>query len=133
MRLLGVLLAGLLMAASACGSEPSDRPSSTASIRIAAPLPGEEITGETFEVRVELEGGRLTHEVVRDIDLLTPDEGHLHASLDGRIVSETFELSSEVPTPEPGQHLLQVEFVAKDHLPFDPRVLTSVTFSVPEQ
>ncbi len=30
----------------------------------------------------------------------------------------------------PGEHLIQVEFVANDHAPFDPRVLAAVTFEV---
>jgi len=34
---------------------------------------------------------------------------------------------------EPGRHLLQAEFVAADHGPFDPRVRTSVAFQVVER
>jgi hypothetical protein len=30
----------------------------------------------------------------------------------------------------PGQHTLRVEFVASDHLPFDPRVISEVVFEV---
>ena len=30
----------------------------------------------------------------------------------------------------PGMHILQVEFVANDHAPFDPRVIAKVTFEV---
>jgi len=40
-------------------------------------------------------------------------------------------LDERLPRLAPGQHLLQVEFVAADHAPFDPRVLTQAAFRVP--
>jgi hypothetical protein len=39
-------------------------------------------------------------------------------------------LNERLPTLGPGQHLVQVEFVAADHAPFDPRVLTQAAFTV---
>jgi hypothetical protein len=39
-------------------------------------------------------------------------------------------LNERLPTLTPGQHLVQVEFVAADHAPFDPRVLTQAAFTV---
>jgi hypothetical protein len=41
-----------------------------------------------------------------------------------------FSLTGDVPNVTPGQHILRAEFVASDHLPFDPRVFVSVTFVV---
>jgi hypothetical protein len=61
---------------------------------------------------------------------LTSDEGHVHVSVDGRIISQTFSLSQKIDAPKRGSHLLQAEFVAKDHGPFIPRVLSTVTFTV---
>jgi hypothetical protein len=39
-------------------------------------------------------------------------------------------LGERLPNLIPGQHLVQVEFVAADHSPFDPRVLTQAAFTV---
>jgi hypothetical protein len=61
---------------------------------------------------------------------LTSDEGHVHVSIDGKIISQTFGLDEKVKAPAKGRHLLQAEFVAKDHGPFSPRVLDAVTFTV---
>jgi hypothetical protein len=61
---------------------------------------------------------------------VVPDEGHLHVSVDGEIVAMNFGLSDRLTGIPPGIHVLQVEFVASDHLPFDPRVIQQVTFEV---
>ena len=39
-------------------------------------------------------------------------------------------LTQTIPDVPPGQHTLRVEFVASDHLPFNPRVFTGVVFVV---
>jgi hypothetical protein len=39
-------------------------------------------------------------------------------------------LRHRLPKLPPGQHVVQVEFVAADHAPFDPRVLTQTAFQV---
>jgi hypothetical protein len=39
-------------------------------------------------------------------------------------------LRQRLPQLPPGQHVLQVEFVAADHAPFEPRVLTQAAFQV---
>jgi hypothetical protein len=60
---------------------------------------------------------------------LVPNEDHIHLSLDGSLVAMATGLDAEL-TVEPGAHRLVAEFVAIDHGPFDPRVLTTVDFSV---
>lgn len=127
-RLIGVT-AVLMLLAVACGGEEAptgERPSSTATVRILEPQAGDVVTGDTVSIRVELEGGTVVERVSRD---LTPDEGHIHIILNGSVVSETFGLEQEVELEGPGRYLLEVEFVALDHAPFDPRVLDSVTFT----
>jgi hypothetical protein len=60
---------------------------------------------------------------------LEPNEGHIHLSVDGRLVSMTTGLTADIAA-SPGPHELVAEFVAVDHGPFDPRVQATTTFSV---
>ena len=130
-------LVALLLAASftACGgagsstvaTTPPARPTSTATIAIESPRDGATIRGSTVRVRVRLTGGTI---VPLTTKALTPDEGHLHITLDDTLVSMTGDTSQTLTDVTPGQHLLTVEFVATDHLPFEPRVLDEVSFRV---
>lgn len=128
MKRLSVFVAVLLLAAcSPRASQPATpvRPRSTATIRILSPVPGAVITGRTLHVRLELKGAVITPETSTH---LTPNRGHIHLSLDGRVVSMTFGVTQDLPVT-PGDHLLQAEFVATDHFPFNPRVVASATFT----
>ena len=62
---------------------------------------------------------------------LTPDTGHVHLRLDGKLISMTYGLVQEVDltTLAAGDHALEAEFVAADHGPFSPRVTTTVHFT----
>lgn len=129
----GLLLAILLLAA--CGpraqnppAQPATqvRPRSTATLRFLSPVPGAVVTGRTLHVRLTLTGGKIIPQTSLD---LTPDRGHVHLILDGRVVSMAYGLEQDVVVT-PGDHLLQAEFVATDHFPFNPRVVTSATFTV---
>jgi hypothetical protein len=42
----------------------------------------------------------------------------------------SYGLNEQLPELGPGQHLVQVEFVAADHAPFDPRVLAQAAFII---
>jgi len=128
------LAATLLLAA--CGGSgttgsssptPSPRPSSPAKIEILSPTNGATVKGPTVHVRVKLTGARIVPAVTTHI---TPTQGHLHVFLDGKIVSMNFSADATIPNVSPGRHLLNVEFVASDHLPFDPRVITGCVFFV---
>jgi hypothetical protein len=106
---------------------PAERPSSPASLEIVQPEPGEVVDGGGVEVVVELSGAELIDRVTTNI---RPDEGHIHLALDGETVSLLAGLEETIRNVEPGTHLLEVEFVAGDHGPFDPRIIESVTFEV---
>jgi hypothetical protein len=103
------------------------RPSTTARLQIISPGEGEVFHGDpvTIPVQMRLEGGRV---VATSSLRLVPNEGHIHLSLDGSLVAMTG-LDAHI-TASPGRHELQAEFVAIDHGPFQPRVLTVVTFWV---
>jgi len=104
------------------------RPSTSARVQIVSPAPDQVFHGSpaavTFVVRVT--GGRI---VPRTSTRLVPNEGHVHVYLDGAIVLMAFGTTGRIWV-EPGSHVLQAEFVALDHGPFQPRVLTSVRFRV---
>ena len=76
-----------------------------------------------------LDGGRI---VDAASTTLTPDTGHIHLSLDGRLVSMTYGLVQlvDIRGLAPGEHTLEAEFVAADHGPFDPRVTARTTFTI---
>ena len=108
-------------------STPSARPSSTAELSIVSPAVGEVVHGSTVDLRVKLQGAKLVPATTTDI---IPDEGHLHVILDDKLISMTEGLEQSIPDVPPGDHLITLEFVASDHAPFDPRVVTVVAFEV---
>ena len=112
---------------SAPSPSPGNRPSSSARIKIVSPDNGEVIHGSAVPLRISLEGARIVKSTTTKID---PRKGHVHVYLDGKIVSMNFALDARVNDVPPGTHLLKVEFVASDHLPFDPRILDATSFEV---
>jgi hypothetical protein len=113
--------------ASGSTSTPSERPSSTAELSIVSPAVGDVVHGSTVDLRVKLQGAKLVPATTTDI---VPDEGHLHVILDDKLISMTEGLEQSIPDVPPGEHRITVEFVASDHAPFDPRVVTVVAFEV---
>jgi hypothetical protein len=111
------------------GARPSlTRPSTTARLTFVSPSPGAVLPGGAGPIHVvlRLDAGR----VVPSTSLrLVPNEGHIHLWLDGSLIAMATGLDAEI-TVQPGAHRLVAEFVAVDHGPFDPRVLTTVDFSV---
>lgn len=104
------------------------RPSSTATLAIVRPAPGESFAGRPATVAVVL---RLAHaRIVRFTSTrLTRDTGHIHLLLDGALVSMTFGTSTTLQVA-PGRHILEADFVAVDHAPFAPPVRATVSFVV---
>ena len=122
----------LLLALTACSKDtsatprPAARPATTARIQILAPTPNQE-TGPDVTVQLKLIGAKVVPQVVGPIK---PDEGHIHVSLDGTVVNMTYTDSQVLTGLTPGQHSVQVDFVATDHVPFANRVTAGVLFTV---
>jgi hypothetical protein len=142
-KLLPVAMAAVLGLA-ACGgngdgtetpalpSPVAERPSSSAKLALVEPESGAVLGADVVRVRLDLTGAKLTKEVSRNP---RPDEGHIHLRLDGETITLLGDLDENLadilgePVP-PGPHLLEAEFVAADHGPFNPRIIVSVPFSV---
>jgi hypothetical protein len=134
-----VLLAVAALALAACSSgnggsaEPAAttavaaRPSSPAKLTIQTPRNGQTVRQDRPEVRLKLVGAKIVSQTTTRIQ---GDEGHVHLLVDGKLVNMNYGLRERLPQLPPGQHVLQVEFVAADHAPFEPRVLTQAAFQV---
>jgi F0F1-type ATP synthase membrane subunit c/vacuolar-type H+-ATPase subunit K len=103
------------------------RPSSQAKLTIVAPRNGQTVSQDRPEVRLGLDGGKIVSQTTTRVQ---GDEGHIHLHVDGKLVDMNYGLRQRLPKLPPGQHVVQVEFVAADHAPFDPRVLTQAAFEV---
>lgn len=126
-----VLLAGCSLPLIGVSSSPTPsptsgaRPRSTATLTVLQPQANAVVTQTTVHVEFQLSGGRIVAVTSKN---LTPDTGHIHLSIDGRLISMNYQLSQDV-SMQPfaaGPHVLQGEFVAVDHAPFNPRVITKV-------
>jgi hypothetical protein len=134
-----VLLAAAALALAACsGGEGGSaapaattvaaaRPSSPAKLTIETPRNGQTVHQDRPEVRLDLVGAKIVSQTTTHIQ---GDEGHIHLIVDGKLVNMNYGLSQRLPQLTPGQHVLQVEFVAADHAPFEPRVLTQAAFQI---
>ena len=103
------------------------RPRSTATLSITEPTDGQRVQGPEMNVVLDLTGGTIVQATTTSV---APDTGHVHLSLDGTLVSMTYgtEQVLDLRGVSPGTHTLTAEFVAADHLPFDPRVIATARF-----
>jgi hypothetical protein len=125
----GLILPRQLMRPGPANVTPGDaRPASTATLTIQRPTAGEDVEGAQVEIVMDLTGGRV---IETASTTLTPNTGHIHLSLDGKLVSMTYGVVQVVDLSglTPGTHTLRAEFVAADHGPFDPREIATVRFT----
>jgi len=130
---------GLMALLAACGggtpksstsptqSATVTRLKSTASIQIVSPTPNQVIHGSVLHVKVKLIGGTIVTLTTQNV---TPTTGHIHVSIDGKIKSFYAGVDYDATGLTTGIHVLTVEFVMANHVPFDPRVRLSQTFRV---
>jgi hypothetical protein len=102
------------------------RPSSPAKLTIVTPRNGQTVK-EGDELRLGLDNAKVVNQTTTRI---RGDEGHIHLHVDGKLVDMNYGLRQRLPELAPGQHVVQVEFVAADHAPFEPRILTQAAFTV---
>ena len=98
-----------------------------AALLLAAGLAGATEPASGTPLQVRLGKAKIVSQTTRNIK---PDEGHVHVLLDDRLVTMNYQLKGKLPKMEAGTHVVKVEFVAADHLPFDPRVLAQAAFVV---
>ncbi|MDQ1396196.1 MAG: hypothetical protein QOG64_1455 [Acidimicrobiaceae bacterium] len=105
-----------------------DRPATTARLQIVAPTPNQ-VTGADVTLQMNIIGG----EVVPPTQVSGPlrgDQGHIHVSVDGQLVSMNYGTTAPLTNLKPGMHGVQAEYVAIDHEPFRNRVIAAVLFQV---
>jgi hypothetical protein len=132
--LLAVALLGLAACSGGGAAGPpaattvvADRLSSPARLTIVAPRNGQTVRQDRPELRLGLDGAKIVSQTTTRIQ---GDEGHIHVHVDGKLVDMNYGLRQRLPQLPAGQHVVQVEFVAADHVPFEPRVLTQAAFQV---
>ncbi|MEA2931743.1 MAG: hypothetical protein QOI56_528 [Actinomycetota bacterium] len=130
LRRLVLLVAAVALAAGGCSSKsPSSataRPTTPARLSIVSPMPNE-VTKPDLTIQLKLDGAEV---VPTTTGPLRPDQGHVHVSVDGQLVSMAFGTSQDLHALAAGTHSLQAEFVATDHAPFRNRVIAGVIFQV---
>ena len=105
-------------------SSSTARPSSTAVLAIVSPKEGDTVATSGVNVKISLTGA---HIVPAGSRALRPDEGHVHLRVDGITITLFGGLEVSTGMLKPGPHLIEVEFAASDHGPFNPRVIQRVT------
>jgi hypothetical protein len=110
------------------GSSGGDaaRPRTDARIQIVQPA-ANQVVGTDPTLELNLIGATV---VDRTTGPLTPTEGHIHVTVDGKLVSMAYGTTQPLGPLPPGPHTLEAEFVATDHAPFANRVKAGTLFTV---
>ena len=126
----GVVTAVVILGSTACSTGSSSgtttRPRTGATLQIVSPTPNQ-VTGPNVTVDFRVLGATVSPP---QKNKLAPNEGHIHVTLDGKLVVMSYGTSTELSALTAGLHTLQAEFVANDHLPFANRVIAVVLFTV---
>jgi hypothetical protein len=118
---------GTVSAAPSGSAAVGPRPSSSATLTVTAPTSGQSVKGPTVHIAIALAGATIVSATTTDI---SPDTGHIHLYIDNNLVSMNYGSTLDQAVPV-GTHVLRAEFVAADHVPFNPRVVTpDVVFTV---
>jgi hypothetical protein len=131
LAILTVAVAALIL--TGCGSSgasttPSTRPVTNAHLVILQPTPNQ-VTGPNVILKFEVIGGTVLPPPVVQGPLLG-DRGHIHVSVDGKLVQMAYSTQTVLTGLSPGPHSVQAAWVATDHLPFANPVVAAVLFRV---
>jgi hypothetical protein len=99
-------------------SRCSVRPSTTATLDVVSPTEGQRFPNSAVPIRVDVNGGSLA---AASVNKLQPGKGHLQISIDRILVTRASNPVQVVQVGD-GDHVISVEYVAADHLPFCPKV-----------
>lgn len=105
-------------------------PTTRMRIEVATPVDGQVLSSGEVLINVRLlepAGASWT-----PVGQLSPATGHIHVSVDGRVISMAWSPSIAIPV-SPGRHAVTVELVAGDHRPFSPRVLITRRITIQSQ
>jgi hypothetical protein len=95
---------------------------------ILQPTPNQ-VTGPNVTLKFDVIGGTvLPPPQVKGP--LRGDQGHIHVSLDGKLVQMAYTTQTDITGLSPGPHSVQAAWVATDHLPFRNPVVAAVLFRV---
>ncbi len=124
-----IFVAALAVAVVGCGSgSAAIRPSTDAKLIIVSPTPNQ-VTGPDVMAQFQVVGGTVLPPA-QARGPLRGDQGHIHVSIDGRLVVMAYSDHAELSGLTPGPHALQASWVATDHLPFANKVVAAVLFQV---
>jgi len=126
--LLTIALAAIACGNSAPTQQANPSPTGTPSLQILAPGDQEEITGDSVELRVAVNG------FIMDASSIgMPAEagrGHWHLYLNGELVSPSATDSFLLKPLRPGSHHLRIALANNDHSTLSPPVEESIVISV---
>jgi hypothetical protein len=107
---------------------PASRLSSPAVVRIVSPAQGAVVNGPSVHIVVAVDNATVVQATTTNV---TPDTGHVHLYLDNALTYMAYTLQQDLPVTT-GTYTLKAEFVAADHVPFNPRVWSDqIVFTVP--
>jgi hypothetical protein len=87
-------------------------------VAITEPAVGASLAGPTVHVAISLTGAQIVQATTTDV---RPDQGHVHLYVNNQLYSMNYGLEEDLKLA-PGTYVLKAEFVASDHVPFNPRV-----------
>ncbi|MHB8463284.1 MAG: hypothetical protein ACYDH6_04555 [Acidimicrobiales bacterium] len=126
--LAAVVLTVTLVACGSTSSSPPARPATAATLVIVSPTPNQ-VTGPDVTLQFQVIGGTVLP-AAQVKGPLRGDQGHIHVSLDGKLVQMAYSTQTQLTGLTPGPHAVQASWVAVDHLPFSNQVLAVVLFRV---
>ncbi|HEX3539372.1 MAG TPA: hypothetical protein VHT75_02905 [Acidimicrobiales bacterium] len=131
MKLRAPIAAAMFALVAGCGSaSPAarPRPSTNAKLLILSPTPNQ-VTGPNLTLQFQVTGGTVLPPA-QATGPLRGDQGHIHVSVDGKLVQMAYSTHADLNGLSPGPHSVSASWVATDHLPFTNRVVADVLFTV---